>query len=143
MAEVNKSALVSYSAEQMFDLVDDVARYPDFLPWCASTQVIKRQPEQLEARIDLALVGLKHSFTTRNHNQRPDWIKIQLVKGPFSHLQGQWTFQALGDIGCKIQLDMQFSFSNPLLKRALEPMFTKITNSLLDAFVQRAKVVYV
>lgn len=143
MATVSRSALVPYSPRRMFELVNDVRRYPEFLPWCASTEVIEDTPHEMLARLDLAFGGLKKSFTTRNRLQPDKMIEIRLVDGPFHHLEGFWRFNALGDgEACKVVLDMEFDFSTPLVKFAFGPVFTQIANSLVDAFTKRARELY-
>ncbi len=143
MATVSRSALVSYTPQQMFDLVNDVEHYPEFLQWCASTEVLEDKPDEMLARLNLAYGGLKKSFTTRNRLQPGKMIEIRLVDGPFHHLEGFWRFNSLADgSACKVVLDMEFDFSTPLVKFAFGPVFTQIANSLVDSFTKRARVVY-
>ena len=143
MATVSRSALVPYAPQRMFDLVNDVPSYPEFLPWCASTEVLEDKPDEMLARLDLSFGGLKKSFTTRNRLQPGKMIEIRLVDGPFHHLEGFWRFNALADgDACKVVLDMEFDFSTPLVKFAFGPVFTQIANSLVDAFTKRARELY-
>lgn len=142
MAAINKTALVPYSPEAMFKLVDDIESYPEFLPWCSHTEVLARGDAEVKASIGLAVKGIKNAFTTHNTFKRNHWIKMQLLKGPFKQLQGQWHFQALGEDGCKVSLEMNFEFSSRLLEISLGPVFTHIMNSLVDAFIQRAGELY-
>lgn len=143
MATVSRSALVPYPPQRMFELVNDVRRYPEFLPWCAATEILEDKPDEMLARLDLAFGGLKKSFTTRNRLQPGKMIEIRLVDGPFHHLEGFWRFNPLGGgDACKIMLDMEFDFSTPLVKFAFGPVFTQIANSLVDAFTKRARELY-
>jgi ribosome-associated toxin RatA of RatAB toxin-antitoxin module len=143
MATVSRSALVPYSPQQMFDLVNDVEHYPEFLQWCESTEVLEDKPDEMLARLHLAFGGLKKSFTTRNRLQPGKMIEIRLVDGPFHHLEGFWRFNPLAEgAACKVVLDMEFDFSTPLVKFAFGPVFTQIANSLVDSFTKRARVVY-
>lgn len=142
MKRIQKSALVPYAPEKMFDLVNDIESYPKFLPWCKSAKITAHSDEKLTASITMGGAGLKKSFTTQNTLKASESIDMRLVEGPFSHLHGQWTFHALGDSGCKISLNMEFEISNKLLRLSLEPVFTKIVNTLVDAFVQRANTLY-
>jgi len=142
MTTVCKSALVPYTPAQMFDLVDDIDRYPEFLPWCRSTEIISRTGDEVSARLELVRAGLHKTFTTNNRNQKNKMIEIRLVEGPFKRLQGFWRFDALGDDGCKISLDMEFEFSNRILTMTIGPVFNQITNTLIDAFTKRAEVLY-
>ena len=139
---ITKSALVPYSTEQMFRLVDDVDHYPEFLPWCKSAEVIERKSESVEARLDIATSGFSKSFTTLNRLTATETIDMELVEGPFKRLKGTWQFEALGAEGSKVSLDMSFEFSNKLMGLTLGPAFSKIASTLVDAFIQRAKQTY-
>jgi len=142
MTTIYKTALVTHNAEQMFNLVDDVLSYPEFLPWCKQTTVIERQGDELKASITLAKGAIEQTFSTHNRNIVGKKIDINLLKGPFKHLHGIWTFEQLGDDGSKISLNIQFEFSSRLLRMTLGPVFTFIVNSLVDSFVKRAEQLY-
>jgi len=142
MQRVSRSALVSYSSEQMFDVANDAARYPEFLPWCRSSTVYSETETEVVASLELARGGLSKSFTTRNTVHRPDSIKIQLEEGPFSELSGEWSFQALGNLGCKITLNLKFEFSGGLLDSVLGSVFKQAADRLVDAFCDRADQLY-
>jgi ribosome-associated toxin RatA of RatAB toxin-antitoxin module len=142
VTHIHKTALVNYSTQEMYHLVNEIETYPDFLPWCKSIKVISRHPHAIVASITMGGAGMEKSFTTRNRlipNQR---IEMSLIDGPFSHLEGLWLFQPLGETGCKISLEMNFEISNKLLRVSLAPVFTKIMNNLVDAFVERARKLY-
>lgn len=138
MTHINKSALVPYSAEQMYNLVDDIPAYAEFLPWCQSAEELKRTDYEVEGSLFISHSGLHKSFTTRNELNKPESITMNLVEGPFKHLKGVWSFIALGDEGCKVTLDMDFEFSSKLMGITFGPVFSHMTSSLVDAFVQRA-----
>ncbi len=142
MTTIHKSALVPYSAEQMYKLVDDVETYPDFLPWCKAAEEISRNQDEVEASLDISHSGVHKSFTTRNRLQPGQSIEMQLVEGPFKHLNGIWRFETLGEAGSKVGLELEFEFSSKLLGMTFGPLFSKIANSLVDAFIQRAQKVY-
>jgi len=143
MTTITRSALALYSAEQMFDLVNDVEAYPDFLPWCRKSTVLSQSDNEITASLDLAKGGIQHVFSTRNTLIKDQSIAIELIDGPFQHLEGHWQFSIIGDNqGCRIQLDMDFEFSNPIISMALGPVFTQISGSLVDAFCKRAKAIY-
>jgi ribosome-associated toxin RatA of RatAB toxin-antitoxin module len=140
--EVNRSALVSYPAGAMFDLVNDVAHYPEFLPWCRSSRILEQSDEQMVATIDIARGGIHQSFTTRNTLQRPERLTLELVDGPFRRLRGEWRFESLSDDACKVHLHLEFAFSNRLVSLAFGPIFNQVCESMLDAFVKRAQQVH-
>lgn len=142
MTVVNRSALVLHTAEQMFDLINDVARYPEFLPWCSSTKLIAETEEQIEATLFLSKGGLSYSFTTRNQKQRPTRMTIALVEGPFQSLEGVWTFTPLSDEACKVELNLSFEFSGKLTSLAMSKVFNSVATTLVDAFVARADKIY-
>lgn len=141
--------LIWYSAQQMFDLVTDVASYADFLPWCDRASIVQRHEDGQTAEISLNFRGLRQSFTTRNtHVQKLGGVmedQLQLVSGPFSSLDGCWRFSPVGgaDLGsCKIELDMSYDFDSPAMAALVGPVFDWIASSLVDAFVKRAEEVY-
>ncbi|HEX6550498.1 MAG TPA: type II toxin-antitoxin system RatA family toxin [Gammaproteobacteria bacterium] len=138
MRRVNKSALVPYPARQMYDLVNDVERYPEFLPWCRGAQVLSQSDSEMRARLDLARGGLHKTFTTRNVLEPGQSITMTLENGPFRHLEGRWSFADLGPDGSKVSLDMEFEFAGALLDLMAGPVFHEISNSLVDAFIKRA-----
>lgn len=143
MHRVDRSILVPYSPAQMFDLVRDVASYPQFLPWCPSTRVVPGpQPEVIEARVDIAYLGVHSHFTTRNEHVFPREIRLTLLDGPFRELRGVWRFAGLGEHACKVTLELEYGFSAGLLGRAIAPVFEKVANSLIDAFAARAQALY-
>lgn len=142
MASVQKTVLIEYSAEQMFALVDEVEKYPQFLPWCARTELLERDRTQTAATLHINFHGVKTHFSTRNDKEVPKWMKIHLVDGPFRALEGSWTFKPLGETACKIEFVLNYEFSNRLLEKVIGPVFNKIAKTFVDAFVKRAKQIY-
>jgi len=142
MAVVNKSVLVGHTAQQMFELVDGVEHYREFLPWCGGTEVKLRDSHATVATIYIDYMHIKQHFTTKNSNQPPDLIKMSLVDGPFKKLDGEWRFKALTEDACKIEFMLNYEFSNKLLDTVLGPVFSYIANSFVEAFIQRADQVY-
>jgi ribosome-associated toxin RatA of RatAB toxin-antitoxin module len=139
MHRVLKSVLVPYPAARMFALVDDVERYPEFLPWCGGARVTDRRPDGKTARIDIDYHGVKAHFTTVNANRAPDSIVITLADGPFRHLHGEWRFRALAEDACKVEFELAYEFSTPLLDAVVGPIFSHIANTFIEAFVRRAE----
>lgn len=131
-----------HTAEQMFDLVNDVESYPQFLPWCSGTTLIESTETTMQASLRVAKAGLKYSFTTRNEHERPGKIRIELVEGPFSSLSGVWLFQPLSDEACKVSLSLQFDFSGKLTSLAMGKVFNQMAVTMVDAFVSRADQIY-
>lgn len=140
--QIERSALLPYSALQMYNLVNDVQRYPEFLPWCAATSLIESSDTALTASITVAKLGIKQSFTTQNQMIPGERIELALVDGPFSHMTGIWTFKALNEKACKISLDMNFDYKGALVKATLGPFFTQAANTMVDAFCKRAQQLY-
>ncbi|KPJ80388.1 MAG: hypothetical protein AMJ58_08715 [Gammaproteobacteria bacterium SG8_30] len=143
MREVRRSALVSYTALQMFDLVADVERYPEFLPWCSGASVIEREGEHVIARLALARGRTRAEFTTRNRLVTGEFLEMHLVEGPFTMLDGRWDFRQIGGSGSRVELLMRFETRSSLAGLLLGPTFESICNQLVDAFVRRARSVYV
>ncbi len=139
---IQRSALVTYSASQMYALVADVERYHEFLPWCRLVSVLSHEGDQVLARMDIAKGPIHKSFTTRNTMHRDQQIDLSLVEGPFKHLQAYWRFADLGADGSRVSLDMEFEISTRVLRVTLAPVFSEIANSMVDAFCKRAKTVY-
>lgn len=142
MTEIHRSALVPYSAAEMYALVSDIGTYPDFLPWCSGAQVLERSETEVVARIDIDYKGLRKSFTTRNVLQRDRAMQLLLLDGPFSRLDGRWSFESLGDSGSKIRFDLEFQFSNRLVGLAVGPVFGHLANTMVDSFRERARAIY-
>jgi ribosome-associated toxin RatA of RatAB toxin-antitoxin module len=142
LESITRSALVPYTQQEMFALVSDVDSYPRFLPWCSGAKTLSREGDEVVARIDFAVGSVSKSFTTRNRFVGNEAILMQLVEGPFSHLQGSWRFEPLGDAGCKISLHLEYDFSSKVVSMVVGPVFNKIAHSLVDAFQKRAVEVY-
>jgi len=142
MTVINKSALVPYSPAQMFALVDDIEAYPEFLPWCKRARILSRTEDEVRATIELSKGGVEKAFTTCNRNQKNKMIEMRLVEGPFKRLEGFWRFDALGEDGCKVSLDLEFEFASRMLGMVVGPVFSQVANSLVDSFQQRAVDVY-
>ncbi len=138
MTTVRKTALVPYSSDEMYRLVSDIHSYPEFLPWCKGAKILSKEGSQLSARLEMSLGKLRHAFTTRNQMQDGQRIEMELVEGPFKHLNGVWRFDSLGDDGCQVKLEMDFEFASRILAMALNKPFNMITTTLVDAFCQRA-----
>lgn len=142
MPQISRNALVAFSAESMFDLVNDVEAYPQFVPGCADTKILERDDENMKASILIAKAGVKQWFTTQNELERGKFINMQLVDGPFTHLKGGWTFTPLAEDACKIELNLTFEFSSKLAELAFGKVFNSIATNMVNAFTVRAKEVY-
>lgn len=126
----------------MYALVADVKEYPEFLPWCRDACVTTPGEESVEARLEIGRGPFRKSFTTRNVLRRDSRIEIELVDGPFKHLQGCWRFVSLDGAGCRIELDLEFELSNTVLRRTLGPLFREMADTMVDAFCRRARELY-
>jgi ribosome-associated toxin RatA of RatAB toxin-antitoxin module len=142
MALVQKSVLVGYSAQRMYALVDEVERYPEFLPWCGGTELEHRDGEVTRASIQIDYRGIRQTFRTENRTQAPELIQIRLVSGPFHTLDGTWRFTALAPEACRIDFQLHYEFASRLLERLVGPVFHYIANSFVDAFLKRAERLY-
>ncbi|NAZ70917.1 SRPBCC family protein [Vibrio toranzoniae] len=142
MPKVTRSALVSFSADQMFSLVNDVARYPEFLPGCSGSRVIESSDSVMVASVDVSKAGISKTFTTSNRMANGAEILMELVDGPFKKLEGGWYFTPLDDQACKVELKLEFEFSSRIVEMAFGKVFNELTSNMVSAFTQRAKQVY-
>ncbi len=147
MKQVNKSVLLWYSPEEMYELVTAVHDYPRFLPWCESAEVLNTYEDGVTARLGLSYAGVKQQFSTRNTHVPGRSVVMALVDGPFSLLDGTWTFAPLGaavatEKACKVVFDLRYAFSNAALEAVVSPVFDRVANTFVDSFVKRAQAVY-
>ena len=142
MAQVHKTVYIQHSASQMFTLVDDVQKYPEFLPWCGGVDLTKQDTTSTIATLHITYHGLQQKFTTENLKTYPNLMEIKLKDGPFKHLEGVWRFIALSDQACKIEFELNYEFTNSFLEKIIAPVFSHIANTFVDGFVVRADVIY-
>ena len=142
MTVIKRSAEVPFSPEQMYQLVNEIERYPEFLPWCVSSDVHSRDADEVKASLAIAKGGLRKSFTTLNRLQKDKMVEVRLISGPFKRLQGFWRFEPIGENRSRISLDLEFEFINRLLSMAIGPVFNQVANTFVDHFVKRAHAVY-
>jgi len=142
LALVEKSVLIEYSAAQMYALVENIAAYPEFLPWCGGTEILKKEDNVTRAAIIIDFRGIKQRFSTENRASPPQLIEMNLVDGPFRQLDGSWRFKALGDEACKIEFRLHYEFSSKLLEKIVGPVFHFIAITFVEAFVKRAQQLY-
>jgi len=139
---IQRSALLPYPAQALYDLVNDVASYPQFLPWCSASEILEASEAHMLASLEVAKGGIGQRFVTRNVLLPGQRIEMNLQEGPFTSLNGIWEFKALGDKACKISLDLTFDYAGPLVRATLGPLFNQAANTMVDAFCQRAKQLY-
>ena len=142
MALTEKSVLVEYPAAQMYALVADVPRYPEFLPWCGGAEILGTEGDVVRAAIRIDFRGIRQRFSTENRLQAPALIEMKLIDGPFRSLDGSWRFKPLGEQACRVDFRLHYEFSSKLLEKLVGPVFDYIANTFVDAFVKRAAQVY-
>ena len=142
MRIVDRSAMVPYSADKMYALVDDVESYPEFLPWCVGASLISRTANEVIASVTIGYGPFNSSFTTCNTLYPPEAMTIHLRDGPFSQLDGRWSFAQLGDSGCEVSLCVEFEFAGAMQDRLLGRAFETICNEMIGAFIKRADALY-
>lgn len=142
LTKIERNALVAYSDERMFGLVNDIERYPEYMPGCVGASVLTRGEGWLEARLELSRLGIKQAFTTRNTLSPPHSMTMDLVDGPFKSLTGEWQFQRLNDSACKVIFHLSFEVSNPLLALTLPKFMQQVASEQVDALCQRARTQY-
>jgi ribosome-associated toxin RatA of RatAB toxin-antitoxin module len=136
--KLERSVLVPYPVESMFDLIEHAEAYPQFLPWCTRATIYERNDEWVAARLDFSFLRFAFGFQTRNAKRRPEWLQVRLVEGPFRHFQGDWNLQPLGTLGCKINFALAYEISDGLLDRLAAPAVDYVSRAMVDAFVKRA-----
>lgn len=141
MTSIKRTAIVPYTPTQMFTLVNAIEDYPQFIPWCKATHILKRDMDEVQATLDFSKGAIQKSFTTLNRLQQDKLIEIRLINGPFRHLEGFWYFNNL-EGGTQVSLDLEFEFSNKFIGLAFAPVFHQAANSLVDIFCKRADEVY-
>lgn len=140
--QINKSVLVPYSADRMFDLVAAVPDYPQFMPWCGGARETLEADGRVRAMVDIDYRGVRSSFTTLNRNLAPQSIAMQLAEGPFASLTGEWRFTALGEAACKVEFRLDYEFASTMLGKLVAPVFDNIAKTFIDAFARRAEALY-
>jgi ribosome-associated toxin RatA of RatAB toxin-antitoxin module len=140
MREVRRSALIAETPRRMYQLINEIEHYPDFVPWCTAARVESRTETEVIATLDIKRGPLHAEFTTRNLLEPDKRVLMQLVRGPFRVLEGLWTLTPLGELGCRVELEMRFEFSNRVAGALFEPLFENTAASLVDAFVNRARM---
>ena len=138
MHNIHKSAIVLHPAQKMFQLVDSVENYPQFLPWCGSTQIIERDNDKTIASIEINYKGIRQTFTTENTKKQNQEMMIKLIDGPFKYLSGLWMFKNLDKDSCQIELKLEYEFSNVILEKLISPVFNMIANTFIDEFIKEA-----
>ena len=142
MTRIEQSALLPYSARQLFELVNDIEAYPVFLDGCVGARVLKRDGDVIEAQLDLKKGGFRQSFSTRNRTTEHEVIAMQLMEGPFDRFEGEWRFHALAEDACKVSLNLEFALSGVMASVASEKMFSSVAGNLVNAISNRARVLY-
>ncbi len=142
MTIIKRSAVVPHLAAEMYDLVDNIEAYPEFLQWCVSSEVLFRTEDEVRATLCMAKGRLRKSFTTCNRLQKNKMIEVRLISGPFKHLEGFWRFENVGEGKSSVSLDLEFEFVNKLMSLAIGPIFHQVANKLVDNFIRRANQIY-
>jgi len=137
--EISRSVLVPYSAEAMFDLIEQAERYPSFLPWCTAAEILERNDDWVAARLEMSYAKLRFEMRTRNPKRRPEWLQVRLVDGPFREFRGDWRLVPLGDLGCKVTFHLAYQTSEGLFDRVAKAAMDRVSDSVVDAFVKRAE----
>ncbi|WP_240472868.1 type II toxin-antitoxin system RatA family toxin [Dasania marina] len=142
MTSIQRSALLPYAVDKIYQLINDVTAYPQFMDGCVGAELLSQSEGHMQARLDLSKLGFSYSFTTRNELYYPTKVVMHLVDGPFSQFQGEWQLQALGDEACKVSLQMDFELRGAVLSLAAKKVFEPMANNLVDAIVKRAQQLY-
>ncbi len=142
MSRIERSALVNFSAPQMYSLVNDIERYPEFMHGCSGAEILERGENFLTARLELNKAGTKQAFVTRNELNEPTSMTMKLIEGPFKKFSGRWQFDALKDDACKVTFSLDYEFANPLLGMLMKATFEKVASEQVNCLCERAKTIY-
>jgi len=142
MKRITRSAIIEHPASTLYALVEDIEAYPRFLPWCLGAHVHERGPHLTRATLTVGVKGVRQSFTTENTNRPGEAIDMRLVKGPFRRFAAAWRFHALAEHASRVEFSLEYEFAGRVVAAALEPLFDRIADTMLDAFVRRAHVLH-
>ncbi len=142
MTIINKSAVVPYTPAQMFDLVNDIEQYSQFVPYCVESQIVNQNPDEIHASLTFAGAGIHKSFSTLNRLQPHKMIEMRLINGPFKSLEGFWNFEPMENQACRVTLNLEFELAAGVLKMVFGPLFNQVASMLVDSFHKRAAQVY-
>ncbi|HBR69545.1 MAG TPA: ubiquinone-binding protein [Rhodospirillaceae bacterium] len=131
-----------YTPEQLFSLVSDVEKYPEFLPWCLSSRITRREGDVFYADLVIGYKMVQEKFTSKVTLNKPDRIHVEYIRGPMKHLSNHWNFIAEPDGRCTIDFYVDFSFRNIFLQNLMGAFFDKIVRKMVSAFEERAKALY-
>ena len=137
--EIRRSVLVPYSAEAMFDLIEQAEIYPSFLPWCTGAEILERSDDWVAARLEFSYLSLRFTMRTRNPKRRPEWLQVRMVEGPFKQFHGDWRLVPLADQGCRVAFDLSYQFSEGVVDQVAKAALSRIFGSVIEAFVKRAE----
>lgn len=141
MPHIERSALIAVPAADVYALVNDIERYPAFLPWCARAEILSKSETEVVARIDIAVRGRRETLVTRNRLTPSSAIALEMVEGPFRRFQGRWRFTPVGDAGCRVDLEVSFELANRLVGAFAAPFLHRIADRVVDAFAARVREV--
>ena len=136
--EIRRSVLVPYSADDMFDLIEQAESYPSFLPWCTAAEIIERSDDWVAARLEFTYLKVRFALRTRNAKRRPEWLQVRMVEGPFTRFHGDWHLVPLADQGCKVTFDLAYEPAAGLFDRVATAALDRIFGAVVEAFVKRA-----
>ena len=137
--EIRRSVLVPYSAEAMFDLIEQAEFYPSFLPWCTAAEILERSDDWVAARLEFSYLSLRFTMRTRNPKRRPEWLQVRMMEGPFRQFHGDWRLVPLADQGCRVSFDLAYQFSEGVVDQVAKAALGRIFGSVVEAFVKRAE----
>jgi ribosome-associated toxin RatA of RatAB toxin-antitoxin module len=137
--EIRRSVLVPYSAEAMFDLIEQAEFYPSFRPWCTAAEILERSDDWVAARLEFSYLSLRFTMRTRNPKRRPEWLQVRMEEGPFKQFHGDWRLVPLADQGCRVAFDLSYQFSEGLVDQVAKVALGRIFGSVVESFVKRAE----
>ena len=138
MKRIYKQEDINIDISTIFNLINDVENYPNYLPWCTSTEVDRKSESLLIGKIFVSKSFIRWNFSTKNQIKKNESIKLELVDGPFDSLDGQWLFSPIDEHNTKVSLEISYKIKSSIIELSIEPIFTSIMNSILESFIQEA-----
>jgi ribosome-associated toxin RatA of RatAB toxin-antitoxin module/CRP-like cAMP-binding protein len=137
--QVQRSLLMPYPAESVFDLIEQAEHYPQFIPWCIDALILERSDEHVAARISMKVAGLTLTLETRNPKRRPEWLRLQMVRGPLRRFDGEWRLTPLNATACRVEFTLRYELGDAMIERVAGPVFARMADTMVDAYVRRAE----
>ena len=138
MKNIHKEEDINIDIETIFNLINDIKSYPNYLPWCTKSEVKEESDDIIIGKIFISKSFINWNFSTKNTIKKNESISLELVDGPFESLTGKWLFSPINQFNTRVSLDIDYKFKSSIIELSIEPIFSSIMNSILDSFISEA-----